>query len=188
MFHSTDNIGETIRKLGVLSRWYGERVDTSTLTQAVRKAHRHMFGLTGFDPMSPATQSLARSRSGLEVTESIFRYLKADPETVEVFSEKSMSGLVRSIEPISGWADHFWPEWLEPSAEEAPGKWWPMPVLTQLLSKHFPPSTVRLAVIGLEAMGVIERRRARRQGNPKSRANAIRLTKLGQLLNEEFKR
>mgnify|MGYP000361166347 CR=1 FL=1 len=188
MFHSKDNVGETVRKLRVLSGWYEAQVDTSILSPSLRKAHRHTFGLTGFDTTSPIVQSLARSRSGLEVTESILRYLKADPETTDAFSEKSMSGLLGSIEATNGWAEHFWPEWSETSKEDALGKWWPMPVLTHLMSKYFPASTIRSAVIGMEAMGVIERRRAKRQGNPKSRANVVRLTKLGKKLDMELKK
>lgn len=188
MFHSKDNVGETVRKLRVLSDWYNAQVDTSLLSPSIRKAHRHTFGLTGFDAGVPVVQSLARSRSGLAVTESIVRYLNANPKVVEAFSEKSMSGLIGSREPISGWAEHFWPEWSESSKERDCGKWWPMPVLTHLMSKHFPASTIRSTVIGLEAMGVIERRRSKRQGNPKSRANVVRLTKLGEKLDMDLRK
>ncbi|WP_172293403.1 hypothetical protein [Pseudoruegeria sp. HB172150] len=188
MFHSTDNAGETIRKLQVLSDWYAENVDTSTLTPSLRCAHRHMFGLTAFDVSTPVVQSLARSRSGLEATESMLRYLKASPETVEVFSEKSMTRLLENTEPLSGWAKHFWSDWLELSDEGAPGMWWPVPVLNHLLANHFPASTLRSVTIALEAMGVVERRRARHQVNPKSRANAIRVTKRGLMLDEELRK
>lgn len=171
---------ETKRKLLLLAGIYKERVKRDAFPMAIRQQHKHMFGLTVLEDLGINAQNVTRSRSGLIITEMMIGFLD-----IEDITESAFSKIVADRVNIADWSDHVYHEWVHPSDAAAKGKWWINPVLEDLLEQ--PRSSVRSVVLGLEAMGVIERRRAKHQRSPKSRAQAVRLTQFGKELLENFK-
>ena len=171
---------ETKRKLLLLAAIYKERVGRDALPKSIRAQHKHMFGLTVLEDLGVDAQNVARSRSGLIITETMLGFLDIDG-----ISDRAFSKIVVDRAQIADWSKHVYPEWVLPADGATVGKWWISPVLEALL--EHPSSSVRSVILGLEAMGVIERRLAKHQRSAKSRARAVRLTRFGKELLENFK-
>lgn len=171
---------ETKRKLLLLAETYKRQVKRDAFPVSVRKQHEHMFGLTVLDDLGVDAQNVTRSRSGLIITETMIGFLD-----IEGISESAFSKIVADRVNVADWSDHVYHEWVRPADDATLGKWWINPVLEDLL--EHPRSSVRSVILGLEAMNVIERRRAKYQRSPKSRAQAVRLTQFGKELLENFK-
>jgi hypothetical protein len=144
---------ELERKLKLLWRWYARSAAARQLAPHIRQQHMSMFGGTLFGgDVNP--HSLLRSRSGLIVTEQLMFALVLDDIKPEKFQ-----AAINNRPAIREWADIAYREWSSPASSGTPGRWWPLPVVYGLLPGH-PRSTIRSVVIGLEAMGVIEKRNA----------------------------
>lgn len=139
-----------------------------------------MFGLTLLEDLGVDAQNVTRSRSGLIITETMIGFLN-----IENISGVAFSNIVSDRVNVADWADSVYQEWVLPADDATVGKWWINPVLEDLL--EHPRSSVCSVALGLEAMNVIERRRAKHQRSPKSRAQAVRLTKFGKGLLEDLK-
>lgn len=171
---------ETKRKLLVLASTYKEKVGRTVLPASIRSQHEHMFGLTVLDDLGVDSQSVTRSRSGLIITETMLGFLD-----IADISPGAFSNIVSKRVNVSTWATSVYPEWVLPAEDANVGRWWISPVLADLL--EHPSSSIRSVTLGLEAMGVIQRRRAKHQHKPKSRAQAVRLTAFGKALLEDLK-
>lgn len=155
------------RKLRLLATKYKAFVK-GPLEPRIAEQHNHMFGL------SIADLPVHRSRSGLIITEILLGTLILDVK------KEKMEAAVSKIPRISSWEHLVYKEWkmAPPGAGVGPGRWWVLPVLYEFIKQ--PTSTVRSVVIGLEAMGMVESKKAHGRPNSKTRAKAVRITRRGE--------
>ncbi|RWK74779.1 MAG: hypothetical protein EOR45_33420 [Mesorhizobium sp.] len=155
------------RKLRLLASKYKAFVK-DPLEPRIAEQHNHMFGLSITD------LPVHRSRSGLIITEILLGTLMLD------IKKEKIESAVSKIARISSWADFVYKEWkmAPPGAGVGPGRWWVLPVLYEFIGQ--PTSTVRSVVIGLEAMGMVESKKAHGRPNAKTRAKAVRITRRGE--------
>ncbi|TGS85776.1 hypothetical protein EN817_20790 [Mesorhizobium sp. M3A.F.Ca.ET.174.01.1.1] len=155
------------RKLRLLASKYKAFVK-GPLEPRIAEQHNHMFGLSISD------LPVHRSRSGLIITEILLGTLMLD------INKAKIEAAVSQIARIRPWADLVYKEWkmAPPGAGVGPGRWWVLPVLYEFIGQ--PTSTVRSVVIGLEAMGMVESKKAHGRPNAKTRAKAVRITRRGE--------
>ena len=176
---------EIKRKLRLLAKSYREAPKTKSIKYSIQKAHKHMFGLTVFEDHAETPWPVIKSRSGLIIFEKILVLLaKTD------IKQDKLSNYIQSFPSVSEWADVAFAEWQEPDSEGRIGQWWAQPVFYAIIQNkaQLSESAVRLSLIAFEAMEIIERRRIKHKPNPKSRANALRLTAKGFELLKELKK
>jgi len=178
---SLDKTAEVLRKMQLIHAAYRRAENTSALSPAVRKAHDSLFGLSVIEETSVFHHTLGRSRVGLIALEKILSFLNLP------IREERLSDVLRTGGGVDGqkWADAAAGEWAL-KTETGQG-WIPCPALRCFVKAE--PSTFRIVVLGVEAMGLVRLRETTRAYRPTGRDTAtksITITRAGQALIREL--
>lgn len=166
---------ETTRKLKLLAEKYVKSRASRSMTGHIRKQHQHMFGLTLFYESDVNPHSLKRSRAGLILTEKLLGLLNLNLPSGDQM--RVVLGQEKRPKEVRSWASPAAKEWEEKLPDGSLGRWWPMPILHSFVGA--PESTLRSVLLGMEAMGLVEKKRATNSPKPKMRCKVVRITSEG---------
>ena len=172
---------EVLRKMRLVHTIYRAAPATRALTASVQKAHECLFGLSVIEGTGAFHQRLEKSRQGLIVLEKTLSFLD-----MAIKSESLRDVLARNgSETGRKWADSAAREW-EDKTETGQG-WVPGVVLRSFIKVE--PSTLRLVLLGLDAMQLVRLRKIARSNLPtprESAAKSVTITRRGKALLEEL--